>query len=105
MSWITIDDVVAAIQHAVSTESLQGPVNIVAPNPATNHDFTKTLGKVLGRPTIFPVPGFAARLVFGQMADELLLASQRVNPTKLTTSEFKFKFPLLEDGLRHLLSK
>src|SRR6267142_2195671 len=83
MSWIAIDDVVNGIQFCLEHESLRGPVNFVAPNPVTNAQFTKTLGKVLARPTILPVPAFAVRLLFGEMADALLLSSQRVEPTKL----------------------
>jgi uncharacterized protein (TIGR01777 family) len=105
MSWITLDDTVDAIIYAIATDSLSGPVNVVGPNPATNHDFTKTLGSVLGRPTIFRMPAFAARLAFGQMADELLLASQRVVPKKLAGSGFAFKYPDLDGALRHLLKK
>jgi hypothetical protein len=77
----------------------------VAPQPVTNREFTKTLGRVLGRPTLFPMPAFAARLAFGQMADELLLASQRVEPARLLASGFQFRFPDLEGALRHLLGK
>lgn len=105
MAWIAIDDVIGAIVHAVGTESLQGPVNAVAPQPVTNREFTKTLGRVLGRPTVFPMPAFAARLAFGQMADELLLASQRVEPTKLLASGYQFRLPDLEAALRHVLGK
>jgi len=105
MSWITIDDAVGAIQHALLTESLHGAVNVVAPTPVTNREFTKTLGRVLKRPTLFPMPAFAARLAFGEMADELLLASARVEPAKLISSNFQFQFPELEDGLRHVLGK
>jgi len=105
MSWIAIDDVVGVIMHALTTEALRGPVNSVAPQPVTNREFTKTLGRVLGRPTLFPMPAFAARLAFGQMADELLLASQRVESARLLASGFQFRFPDLEGALRHLLGK
>lgn len=105
MSWIAIDDLTGAIHHALTTESLRGPVNAVAPRPATNLEFTKTLGRVLGRPTIFPMPAFAARLAFGEMADELLLASARVEPAKLVSSGYRFRAPELEGALRHLLGK
>ncbi|MGF1580918.1 MAG: TIGR01777 family oxidoreductase [Gemmataceae bacterium] len=105
MSWITLDDVVAGLHHMIETEELRGPVNLVAPNPVTNTEFTKTLGKVLWRPTIFPMPGFAARLVFGQMADELLLASTRVEPTKLQQAGYEFRHSNLEEALRYLLGK
>ncbi len=105
MSWIAIDDLTGAIHHALATESLRGPVNAVAPRPVTNREFTKTLGRVLGRPTLFPMPAFAARLTFGEMADELLLASARVEPAKLVTSGYRFRAPELEGALRHLLGK
>lgn len=103
MSWIALNDVVGVIQHALATESLRGPVNTVAPKPVTNREFTKTLGCVLGRPMLFPMPAFAARLAFGEVADALLLASQRVEPAKLLASGYKFQFPELEGALRHLL--
>ena len=105
MSWIALDDVIGAILHALTTEALRGPVNAVAPQPVTNREFTKTLGRVLGRPTLFPMPACAARLAFGQMADELLLASQRVEPVKLLASGYQFRFPEIEGALRHLLRK
>jgi uncharacterized protein (TIGR01777 family) len=104
-SWIAIDDAVRAIHHAILVPQLAGPTNAVSPNPVHNREFTKTLGKVLGRPTIFPLPAFAARVVLGQMGDELLLASARVEPAKLLATTFKFNFPDLEPALRHLLGK
>ena len=103
MSWITLDDTVAAIAHLLATESSAGPVNLVAPNAATNREFTKTLGRVLRRPTLFPLPGFAARLAFGEMADALLLASTRVKPAGLLDSGYAFRHGSLEEGLRHVL--
>ncbi len=105
MSWIEIDDVVGVIHYALTTDELRGPVNAVAPNPVTNREFTKTLGRVLSRPTIFPMPAFAARLAFGEMADELLLASTRVKPARLQNSGYYFRHPQLEGALRHLLRK
>jgi uncharacterized protein len=105
MSWIALDDAVGAIQHVIKSEAAHGPVNAVSPNPVTNYVFTKTLGKVLVRPTIFPVPAFAARLAFGQMADELLLASTRVQPVKLLETGYAFRYPELEGALRHVLSE
>ena len=105
MAWIALDDVIEVILHVLTTEALRGPVNAVAPQSVTNGEFTKTLGRVLGRPTIFPMPAFAARLAFGQMADELLLCSQRVEPAKLLASGYQFRFPDLEGALRHLLGK
>jgi uncharacterized protein (TIGR01777 family) len=105
MAWIALDDVIEVILHAIRTETLRGPVNAVAPQSVTNGEFTKTLGRVLGRPTAFPLPAFAARLAFGQMADELLLCSQRVEPAELLASGYQFRFPDLEGALRHLLGK
>ena len=101
-SWVDLQDVVGAILHVIKTD-VHGPVNIVAPNPVTNAEFTKTLGAVLSRPTIFPVPAFGARLAFGQMADELLLASQRVEPMKLNESGYRFKFLDLKSSLEAIL--
>jgi hypothetical protein len=103
MSWISLDDAVGALLHALSTESLSGPVNAASPAPVTNREFTKTLGRVLGRPTIFPLPAWAARLIFGQMAEELLLASARLEPAKLLKTGFTFRHPDLETALRHVL--
>jgi hypothetical protein len=105
LSWIAIDDVVGAVWHAVLSDAVRGPVNAVAPHPVTNRGFTKTLGRVLWRPTIFPLPAFAARLVFGEMADNLLLASTRVEPARLLATDYEFRFPQLEDALRHVLGK
>jgi uncharacterized protein len=105
MSWIALDDVVGAIHHTLITDTLQGPVNVVAPNPVTNAVFTKTLGRVLRRPTLFPLPAFVARAAFGEMADALLLASTRVEPAKLKDTHYAFRYPELEGALRHVLGK
>jgi hypothetical protein len=105
MSWIAIDDAIAALRFMLTTPALEGPVNVVAPNPVTNYEFTKTLGRVLWRPTVFPMPGFMARVMFGKMANELLLASTRVIPTKLQRAGFAFRFPTLEAALRQVLDK
>ncbi len=105
MSWIGVDDVIGAILHTIRIDTLQGAINAVAPQPATNLDFTKTLGRVLRRPTLFPVPAAAARLVFGEMADEMLLASTRVAPTRLAATSYSFRYPDLEAALRHTLGK
>jgi uncharacterized protein (TIGR01777 family) len=105
MSWIALDDVVRAIHHVMMQENLHGAVNIVAPHPATNQEFTKTLGRVLRRPTIFPMPAAAARLAFGEMADALLLSSARVHPARLLESGYSFRYPTLEPGLRHVLGR
>jgi len=104
-SWVALDDVVGAIRHALVTPGLSGPVNVVAANPVTNADFTRTLGRVLGRPTLVPVPAFAARLAFGEMADALLLASARVVPERLPQTGYVFRHPELEGALRHLLGR
>jgi uncharacterized protein (TIGR01777 family) len=105
MSWIALDDVLGVLTHALQNNELSGPVNAVAPHPVSNYQFTKTLGKVLKRPTILPMPAFAARLVFGQMADELLLASARVVPKKLEEAAYRFQYPELEGALRHVLPR
>jgi len=104
-SWISLDDVVRAMQFVVENDSLSGPVNLVSPNPVTNREFTKTLGRVLSRPTVLPMPAFAARLVFGEMADSLLLASARVVPGSLTDANFSYQYAQLEPALRHLLKR
>jgi len=105
MSWIGLDDVLGSVLHALRTPDLQGPVNAVAPAPVTNAEFTRVLGRVLGRPTLLPLPAGAARLAFGEMADEMLLASTRVAPTRLHASGFTFRDPQLADALRHTLGR
>ena len=104
MSWIALDDVVGAIKFALKNDSLQGPVNFVAPNPVTNSEFTRRLGKALSRPTLFPIPAFGVRLVFGEMADALLLSSQRVEPASLRNAGYQFQYPKLEEALQHGLA-
>lgn len=105
MSWVDIGDVVGAILHVMKTDKVRGPVNMVAPNPVRNAEFTKTLASVLSRPAIFPMPAFAARLVFGQMGDELLLASQRVEPSKLLANAYVFQQTELRKALEKILKK
>ncbi|MBI3615264.1 MAG: TIGR01777 family protein [Candidatus Omnitrophica bacterium] len=104
MSWVAIDDVAGAIHHILVTDGIRGPVNVVSPHPVTNLEFTKTLGRVLRRPTLFFVPAFAARLAFGELADEALLASARVEPAKLLSSGYRFRYPELEGALRSILA-
>ncbi|MGI9065956.1 MAG: TIGR01777 family oxidoreductase [Pyrinomonadaceae bacterium] len=105
MSWIALDDVVEAIKFALTNETLSGPVNFVAPNPVTNSEFTKTLGKALSRPTIFPIPAFGVRLVFGEMADALLLSGQRVKPTALEGAGYQFQYSNLAEALLKATAK
>ena len=105
MSWITLEDLVHVVRRALADETLRGPVNAVAPGAVTNEQFTKALGGVLGRPTVLPVPAFAARLAFGEMADALLLAGQRVEPARLKEAGHEFKHPDLQTALRAVLGK
>ena len=105
MSWVALDDVLGGVLHALRSDDLAGAVNMVAPNAVTNREFTRTLGRVLRRPTILPMPAFGARLAFGEMADALLLASTRVEPARLTDSGFRFGHPGLEGALRHVLGR
>jgi uncharacterized protein len=104
-SWVCMDDVVGAIVHALTDDSVEGPVNVGSPNPLTNAEYTRVLGKVLNRPTIFPLPAPAARLMLGEVADALLLASQRMEPAKLEETGYEFRYPELEGALRHLLGR
>ncbi len=103
-SWVTLDDVVGAMIHAIETNTLEGPVNVVAPDAPTNVEFTKALGRVLNRPTIFPLPAPAARLMLGEVADELLLPSARVEPARLKETGYDYRHPELEGAFRHLLN-
>lgn len=103
ISWIALEDAIKAIELALSNDSIRGPLNVVSPNPVTNEIFTRTLGHVLSRPTVMAMPAFAARLAFGEMADEMLLVSQRVEPKKLLNMGFEFRYPELEGALRHYL--
>lgn len=103
MSWIALDDVVSGLLFVAENQKISGPTNFVAPVPVTNAEFTKTLGRVLRRPTLFPVPAFGARLAFGEMADALLLSSQRVEPARLKNENYSFKFSELEKAIRHIL--
>jgi uncharacterized protein len=104
LSWIHIDDIVGGIRHAMNTSELSGPVNLVAPNPVRNAEFTRVLASVLGRPAIFPVPAFALRIAFGEMAaDELFLSSQRVEPENLRTSGYTFHYRDLRTALDNLV--
>jgi hypothetical protein len=102
-SWIHVDDIVGGIHHAMRSESLAGAVNLVAPNPVRNAEFTRVLASVLGRPAFFPVPEFALRMAFGKMAaGELLLSSQRTEPGKLLAEGYEFRFRELRGALENL---
>jgi hypothetical protein len=103
ISWVSIDDAIGAVKVALFDESIRGPLNVVSPNPVTNEVFTKALGHILNRPTALAMPAFAARLAFGEMADEMLLVSQRVIPKRLSDAGYEFQQPELEGALRHHL--
>lgn len=100
MSWVSLADAVDAIRFALVERALRGPVNVMAPRPVTNAEFTRVAGRVLGRPTLLPVPAAALRLVYGEMADATLLASQRALPGKLRDAGFEFRHPSIEEALR-----
>ena len=104
-SWVALDDVVGSVLHALTDEGVEGPVNVGSPNPMTNAEYTKVLGKVLGRPTVLPLPAPAARIMLGEVADALLLASQRMRPAKLEVTGYTFRYPQLEGALGHLLGR
>ncbi|MGH3147737.1 MAG: TIGR01777 family oxidoreductase [Rubrobacter sp.] len=104
-SWISLDDVAGSFVHALTNESVSGPVNVGSPNPLTNAEYTKVLGRVLNRPTVFPVPATAARIVLGGMADELLLASQRMQPSRLEETSYEYRHTDLEEALKHILRR
>ncbi len=103
MSWISLRDLCRVVSHIIRTDSLSGAVNAVSPSPVTNAEFTKALGWALHRPAVFPMPAFAARLAFGEMADALLLASTRVIPTRLQSSEFVFEDSVIRETLKQIL--
>lgn len=105
MSWVSVDDVIRALDFSLTHQNIRGPFNVTAPTPVTNEEFTKTLGKVLHRPTILPAPGFGLRLLLGEMADALLLSSTRVYPSKLEDAGFKFTYSNLETALQSILSE
>jgi hypothetical protein len=103
-SWVAIDDVLAVIDHVLKTPALSGAVNVVSSEPVSNAEFTRVLGKTLHRPAVLPMPVPIARILLGEMAQELLLSSARVSPKKLADSGFTFRYPHLEDALRHLVA-
>lgn len=104
-SWIHLDDTVGLILFALENEQVRGPLNATAPEPLTNREFSKVLGKVLGRPSLIPVPGFALNLLLGEVAEPLIVNGQRVIPAKAQQSGYSFKYPKLEPALRQLLHK
>lgn len=104
MSWIDVQDMVGAIHHILKNDLIQGPVNMVAPKPVTNAEFTKTLASVLSRPAFLPVPTFAVKAIFGEMGDALLLGGQKVEPSRLIASGYPFRYRELRASLEGLLS-
>jgi uncharacterized protein (TIGR01777 family) len=104
-SWVSLEDAARAFVLAVESEQVQGALNLAAPHPVTNAEFTRTLGRVLGRPTVLAVPAWALRRAMGEMADEMLLASQRVMPRRLLEAGFHFEDTELEPTLRRLLQR
>jgi uncharacterized protein (TIGR01777 family) len=105
MSWIDVQDIVGAIHHILKTDLLQGPVNLVAPKPVRNEDFAKTLAGVLSRPAIFPLPAFVVKKILGEMGEELLLSSQKVEPAKLISSGYPFRYRDVQASLETLLKR
>lgn len=103
MSWVALDEIPSIIEHIIQTQSIAGPVNAVAPNPVSNENFTKTLGRVLRRPAALPMPALAVQLLFGEMGTTLLLGGQRVLPQKLEESGYSFQYPELESALNTIL--
>jgi hypothetical protein len=105
MSWVGLADAVGAVLFALDRTDIAGPLNVTAPNPVTNGDFTQALGQQLGRPAFLAVPSFAMRLIFGQMADGALLASARVKPSKLQAAGFQFALPMVDQALAAALKR
>jgi uncharacterized protein (TIGR01777 family) len=103
VSWVTLEDVASAVIHIINTRQISGAVNMATPHPVTNRELTKILGQILRRPTVMRVPAFVLKLVYGQMAKELLLSSMRVYPAKLLETGFRFKHPTLESAVELLL--
>jgi hypothetical protein len=102
-SWISLDDEVFAIHHLMMTDSCNGPYNLTAPNPVSQKEFAKILGRVIKRPAFMPLPGFVVRIMFGEMGQKLILEGQYVMPTKLQESGFEFAYSDLESCLRNCL--
>lgn len=104
MSWIALEDAIRAIQYSITKSSLQGPVNTCSPNPVRNKEFVQTLGSVLHRPAIIPMPEPIVRTVFGEMGDETLLVSQKGIPSKLLEAGFQFQYPHLKESIEKALA-
>ena len=104
ISWVSLEDSIGAMKLALTDESIRGPLNVVSPKPVTNERFTRALGEVLSRPTLMAMPAFAARLAFGEMADEMLLVSQKVIPKRLQAAGFQFEYSDLEMALQHYVA-
>jgi uncharacterized protein (TIGR01777 family) len=102
MSWVDREDVLRAMEWAMDRPAVRGVYNITAPNPVINRDFARALGRALRRPALLPTPAFALRLIFGQMADEVLLSGQRVAPARATIEGFAFEYPTIDAALRHV---
>ncbi len=105
MSWVDLDDAIEALLHAIETPAVSGPMNVTGPLPVTNAEFTATLARVLRRPAVVPVPAFALRLLFGELAGPLLIGGQRVLPRVLELSGYRFRHPTLEQALFHALDR
>lgn len=105
MSWLSLADAVGIVRFVLESESLEGPINAVAPHAVTNLEFTKTLGRIFGRPVVFPMPASVLKLVMGEMGETLLLGSARAVPAKLEAAGYPFFYPGLESALRHALGK
>ena len=104
MSWIALDEIPLIIKHLIDNENISGIVNVVSPGAVSNYEFTKILGKTIHRPTIFPLPPFVVKYLFGEMGETLLLGGQRVLPKQLIDSGYEFKYPSLEEALRTCLN-
>jgi NAD dependent epimerase/dehydratase family enzyme len=105
MSWIAMDDWLGAFYHAVLDQRCGGPVNTVAPEVVTNAEFAACLARVLRKPSVMAVPAWGLRLALGRMAEETLLSGARVEPGRLDEARYEFRFPKLEEALRHLLGR
>jgi uncharacterized protein (TIGR01777 family) len=103
MSWIAIDDIISIVHFFLDNENLHGAFNLTAPNPATNAKFTKTLGTILNRPTVLPLPAFAVKLMFGEMGETLLLQGARILPKRLLDAGYKFQFTDLKSAMKHVI--